>query len=85
MTITAEHIAALRTVLDGDAAAFERLAGQSGSAHGQEPDETATAYTQFILLRELVSDLDGDQLSALLAGARDDAERVGRFARPASR
>jgi len=52
--------------------------------HGH-PDETATAYTQFVLLRELVSDLDGDQLSALLAGTRDDAERTGRPARPSSR
>jgi hypothetical protein len=149
VTITAGHVAALRAALAGDAAGFEWLAGQSGSAHGEEfpglmtmafvaavrrrfpagwsaadvitfvgrvragesgqlalsptlaeqlilsalrsvplrgqPDETATACTQFVLLRELVSDLDGDQLSTLLAGARDDAERVGRPARPASR
>jgi hypothetical protein len=45
--------------------------------HGQ-PDETAMAYTQFVLLRELVSDLDDEQLSMLLAQARDGAERVGR-------
>ena len=38
-----------------------------------------------MLLRELVSDLDGDQLSALLAEARDDAERTGWPARPATR
>ena len=37
-----------------------------------------------VLLRELVSDLDGDQLSALLAGARDDAERAGAASRPVS-
>jgi hypothetical protein len=149
VTITAGHVAALRAALAADAAGFERLAGQSGSAHGEEfpglmamafiaavrhrfpagwsaadvitfvgqvraensghlalsptlaeqlilsalrnvplrgqPDENATAYAQFVLLRELISDLDGDQLSALLAGARDDAERVGRPARPASR
>jgi hypothetical protein len=149
VTIAAGHVAALRAALAGDAAGFDWLAGQSGSAHGQEfpglmamafiaavrrrfpagwpaadvitfvgqvragnsgrlalsptlaeqlilsalrnvplrgqPDQTATAYTQFVLLRELVSDLDGDQLSTLLAGARDDAERTGWPARPASR
>ncbi len=35
---------------------------------------TATAYAQFVLLKELVSDC-GDQLTALLAGARHDADR----------
>jgi hypothetical protein len=133
VTITAGYVAALRAALAGDAAGFERLAGQSGLAHGQElpglmamtfvaaarrrfpagwsaadvirfvgrvragdsghpalsptlaeqlllsalrdaplrgrPDETATAYTQFVLLRELVSDLDDEQLRALLAAA----------------
>lgn len=133
MTITAGHVAALRAALAGDAAGFERLAGQSDFADGQElpglmamtfvaaarrrfpagwsaadvitfvgrvragdsghsvlsptlaeqlllsalrnaplrgrPDETAAAYTQFVLLRELVSDLDGEQLSTLLAAA----------------
>ena len=133
MTITADHVAALRAALAGDAAGFERLAGQSDLAHGQElsglmamafiaaarrrfpagwsvadvitfvgrvragdnghpalsptlaeqmilsalrnaplhgqPDETATAYTQFVLLRELVSDLDDEQLRTLLAAA----------------
>jgi hypothetical protein len=42
-----------------------------------QPDETAGAYTQFVLLQELISDLDDEQLSMLLAQARDDAERIG--------
>jgi hypothetical protein len=41
------------------------------------PDETARAYTQFVLLRELVSDLDDEQLDTLLTHARGDAERFG--------
>lgn len=74
MTITAGHIAALRAALAGDASAFELLAG-----------ETASAYAQFMLLSELVSDLDDEQLSALLARAGDDTERAERPAPPAGR
>jgi hypothetical protein len=141
VTITADHVAALRAALAGDGFAFERLAEQSGSAYSRDlpylmamafaavvrrrfpdgwsaadvikfvgqvrsgdgghsalsptlaeqlilsarrnaplrgqPDETARAYTQFVLLRELVRDLDDEQLSMLLTQARDDAERVG--------
>jgi hypothetical protein len=40
-----------------------------------EFSETATAYTQFLLLRELVSDLDGERLDVLLTRAQDDADR----------
>jgi hypothetical protein len=47
-----------------------------------QPDETVRAYTQFVLLRELVSDLDDEQLGMLLAQARDGAERVSRPAPP---
>ncbi len=48
-----------------------------------QPDETATAYTQFVLLRALVSGLDDEQLITLLSAAADCGTGVlvccGRF------
>ena len=38
-------------------------------------DATATAYTQFILMRKLVSDLGDGRLSLLLAQAQDSANQ----------
>jgi hypothetical protein len=38
-------------------------------------DATATAYTQFILMRRLVSDLGGERLSLLLAQAQVSANQ----------
>ena len=50
------------------------------SALGDKPfsisaDATATAYTQFILMRRLVSDLGDERLSLLLAQAQDNANQ----------
>jgi hypothetical protein len=38
-------------------------------------EATATAYTQFILMRRLVSDLGDERLSLLLAQAQDSANQ----------
>jgi hypothetical protein len=38
-------------------------------------DEIATAYTQFILMKSLVTDLDDERLSLLLAQAQDSANQ----------
>jgi len=139
MTVTANHIAALRAALAGDADAFGRIDRQTRLGDGQEfpvlvamafiaavrrrfpggwstadvikyvsqvriwnndyddlsPDlaeqlirsglldrplggqsgETATAYAQFVLLKDLAGDRNDEQLNMLLAQARDDADR----------
>jgi hypothetical protein len=40
-----------------------------------QADEIAKAYTQFTLMKTLVSDLDDERLSLLLAQAQDDANQ----------
>jgi hypothetical protein len=144
VTVTADHVAALRAALAGDAGAFDRLDREHGLGDGEEfpvllatafiaavrrrfpggwptadvigfvgqvrvrgggygdggygdlsPGlaeqlilsvlrdaalrgqfgEAATAYAQFVLLKELVSGYGDGQLNALLAEARDGTDR----------
>jgi hypothetical protein len=148
MTVTPDHVTALRAALSGDAGAFEHMERQADLGHSQEfpapmaaaftvavrsrfpgewsvadvvkfvsqvrarrsdaygdlspslaeqlvlatlrgtPvssqfDETAKAYTQFMLLEDLVSSLDDQRLDMLLGKARDDADRwMAETARP---
>jgi hypothetical protein len=51
------------------------LAALRGAAVSSQADETAVAYLQFVLLKDLTSGLDDEQLRTLLAAARDDANQ----------
>jgi hypothetical protein len=140
MTVTPDHVTALRAALNGDAGAFEHMEHRADLGHSQEfpalmaaafnaavrsrfpgewsvadvikfvaqvrvwnsdnygglspslaeqlilcalrgtpvpgrYDEVAKAYTQFILLKDIASDLDDQQLEKLLTKAQDDADR----------
>ena len=140
MTVTPDHVTALRAALSGDAAFFEYMEHRTDLGHSQEfpalmaaaftvavrsrfsgewsvgdvvefvsrvrvrssdsygdlsPsvaeqlmfaalrgtlvssqfDETARAYTQFMLLKDLTRSLGGQQLDMLMGKARDDADR----------
>jgi hypothetical protein len=140
VTVTPDHVTALRAALSGDAAFFEYMEHRADLGHGQEfpalmaaafaaavrsrfpgkwsvadvvrfvaqvrvwdsdnygslspslaeqltlcalrgtpvpgrYDEVAKAYTQFMLLKDIASDLDDQQLEMLLTKAQDDADR----------